>query len=198
MKLAIMGGTFNPIHIGHLVCAEEAVSEYGFDEILFMPAGWPPHKEVQGGVTSEYRYQMTALAVEDNPRFRVSRYELDRPAPSYTVDTVRHFVSMSPDAQIYFITGSDAILEILDWKDPKELLEMATLIAASRPGYPLDRFAEQMELIRQGRVLVLEIPAIGVSSTMIRERVAKNRSVRYLVPEAVRGFIEEKGLYRSP
>ena len=197
MKLAIMGGTFNPIHIGHLVCAEEAAGQFAFDEVLFMPAGLPPHKEVEGGTSAEARYHMTVLATEDNSRFRVSRYEIDRGDCCYTVDTVRHFHEEMPDAEIFFITGADSVLEILDWKDPEEILQMATLIGATRPGYPLDRFAEQSDLIRQGRVRIMEIPAIGVSSTMIRQRVDQGRSIRYLVTESVRKFIEQERLYRT-
>ena len=197
MKLAIMGGTFNPIHIGHLVCAEEAITQYGFDEVLFMPAGLPPHKEVEAGATAQFRFEMTVRAIAGNPRFRVSRFEIDRPEPSYTIDTIRHFRQEMPEAEIFFITGSDAIIEILDWKDPQELLKMATLIAAIRPGYPLDDFDRRSGIISEGRVRVMQIPAIGVSSTMIRERVAGRRSIRYLVPDAVREFIEAEGLYRE-
>lgn len=195
MRLAIMGGTFNPIHIGHLVCAEEAASSFGFDEIVFMPAGLPPHKQVPGGATAEHRYLMTVMATADNPRFRVSRFEIEKEQPSYTVDTVRYFRQQAPEAQIYFITGADAILEILDWKDPQELLQMATLIAATRPGYPLDRFASQSGLMKDGSVRLMEIPAIGISSSEIRERVAGGRSIRYLVPDPVERFIEKERLY---
>jgi nicotinate-nucleotide adenylyltransferase len=195
MKLAIMGGTFNPIHIGHLVCAEEAATQHGFDEILFMPAGLPPHKEVQGGASFEARYLMTVMSTVDNPRFRVSRFELERGQPSYTVDTIRHFRDEIPGAELFFITGADAVLEILDWKDPEELLNMATLIAATRPGYPLDKFAQRNDFMQQGRVQIMEVPAIGISSSMIRERVAAGQSIRYLVPESVERFIEKERLY---
>lgn len=195
MKLAIMGGTFNPIHIGHLVCAEEAASQFGFDEVLFMPAGRPPHKEVPGGATSEHRYLMTVMATVGNSRFRVSRFEIDREQPSYTVDTIRHLSQAAPEVEIFFITGADAILEILDWKDPEELLKMATLIAATRPGYPLDRFARQSGLMKSGRVQIMEIPAIGISSSEIRERVARRKPIRYLVSSSVERFIEKEKLY---
>lgn len=195
MKLAIMGGAFNPIHIGHLVCGEEAASQYGFAQVMFMPTGLPPHKEADAGATAEARFQMTVMATEDNPRFSVSRQEIDRPQVSYTVDTIRELRAQMPDAEIFFITGADAVLEILDWKDPQELLEMAVLIAATRPGYPLDRFAERHEFMRAGRVQVMEIPAIGISSSMIRERVAQGRTIRYLVPRSVERFIEKERLY---
>ncbi|MHB0867691.1 MAG: nicotinate-nucleotide adenylyltransferase [Thermoleophilia bacterium] len=195
MKLAIMGGTFNPIHLGHLVCAEEAVVQCGFDEILFMPAGTPSHKDVAGGADPESRYLMTVLATVGNPGFRVSRYELDQELPSYTVDTIRHYRQQMPEAEIYFITGADAILEILDWKDPQELLAEATLIAATRPGYSLDGFARRSELVQQGRVQIMEVPQLGISSSLIRERVSLGKSIRYLVPETVERFIEKERLY---
>lgn len=196
MKLGIMGGTFNPIHIGHLVCAEEAHDQYGLDEISFMPTGLPPHKEIGGGAGSETRYEMTVLATAGNPRFSVSRYEVEKEQVCYTVDTMRHLSREMPGAELFFITGADAVLEILDWKDPDELLELATLIAATRPGYPLDRLSEITGRFSRGdRVRIMEIPAIGVSSSMIRERVANGKSVRYLVPEGVRQLIEEEGLY---
>lgn len=198
MKLGIMGGTFNPIHIGHLVCAEEAVSQYGLEQIVFMPTGLPPHKEIAGGTSSEARYLMTVIAVASNPRFQVSRAEIDRRQLCYTVDTVRQLKDETPGAELHFITGADAVLEILDWKDPEELLDMATLIAATRPGYPLDKLSEITgRFSRQDRVKVMEIPAMGVSSSLIRERVSRGSSIRYLVPEGVEQFIEKEGLYRQ-
>jgi nicotinate-nucleotide adenylyltransferase len=196
MKLGIMGGTFNPVHIGHLVCAEEAVSQYGLVEIVFMPTGMPPHKEIRGGTTDEIRYEMTVIATAGNPRFSVSRYEISKEQVCYTVDTIRHLHQEMPDAELFFITGADAVLEILDWKNPGELLDIATLIAATRPGYSLDRLSEITDRIsRSDRVKVIEIPAIGVSSSMIRKRVATGKSIRYLVPEGVRQLIEKEGLY---
>lgn len=197
-KLGIMGGTFNPIHIGHLVCAEEALSQYGLDEIVFMPTGMPPHKEIEGGTSPEARYLMTVIATVVNPRFRVSRYELDKEQLCYTVDTVRCLREENAGVELYFITGADAVLEILDWKDPEELLQMANLIAATRPGYPLDRLSEITgRFSRQDRVKVMEIPAIGVSSSLIRERVRRRMSIRYLVPVGVEQFIDKEGLYRQ-
>lgn len=198
MKLAIMGGTFNPIHIGHLVCAEEAAWQFGLDQVIFMPAGLPPHKEVAGGAGAEARYLMAATATADNPRFEVSRYEVDKEQLCYTVDTIRHFREQAPEAELYFITGADAVLEILQWKDPGELLEMAVLIAATRPGYPLDRLPAAMSgYIERRQVIVMEVPAIGISSSLIRQRVAMGRSIRYLVPDGIERFIEKEGLYRQ-
>ena len=198
MKLAIMGGTFNPIHIGHLVCAEEAVSQFELDQVLFMPTGLPPHKEIKKGISSEARLQMCMIATRDNPRFEVSRYEIDRKETSYTVDTIRHFRRQQPETDLYFISGADAILEILEWKDPDELLSMAMLIGATRPGYPLDRISGNLEKFLQAKkVKIMEIPGIGISSTIIRDRVSEGKSIRYLVPEGVRRFVYEEGLYRK-
>lgn len=195
-KIAIMGGTFNPIHIGHLVCAEEAVSHYGLDRVLFMPTGTPPHKDIEAGISSEDRYRMTEIATSGNPRFEVSRYEIEKKQVCYTVDTLRHFRAELPEAELFFITGTDAVVEILEWKDPEEILELATLIAATRPGFPLDRIPGRIrELMEEGRVQVMEIPCIGVSSSLVRERVAAGRSIRYLVPEGVERFIEKERLY---
>jgi len=196
-RIAIMGGTFNPIHIGHLVCAEEAVSQYGLDRVLFMPTGIPPHKEVEAGVGSEDRFRMTQIAIAGNPRFEVSRYEIDKKALCYTVDTLRHFRAEMPDAQLFFISGTDAVIEILEWKDPEEVLNLATMIAATRPGFPLEEIPGKVrELMEEGRVRVMEIPCIGVSSSLVRARVSAGRSIRYLVPEAVERFIEKEKLYQ--
>jgi nicotinate-nucleotide adenylyltransferase len=198
MKLAIMGGTFNPIHIGHLVCAEEAISQYCLDRVIFMPAGQPPHKEVSDGASSEDRYLMAAIATASNPRFEVSRYEVDKEQTSYTVETVRHYREELPAAELFFITGADAVGEILEWKDPDELLTMAVLIAATRPGYPLDRISDiTRHFLDQNKVRIMEIPAIGVSSSLIRERVGLGKSIRYLVPQGVEQYIEKEGLYRQ-
>lgn len=199
MRLGIMGGTFNPIHIGHLVTAAEARDRFGLDEVVFMPAGVHPHdKQMPGGVTVETRYLMTVIATAADPGFSVSRFEIDSGETSYTVDTVRHYREMRPEADLYFITGADAILEILEWKDPEELLAMATLIAASRPGYPLEKLSESTaRLGSPGRIQVMEIPAIGVSSSLIRDKVAAGKSISYLVPEGVERFIEKENLYRQ-
>jgi len=194
-KLAIMGGTFNPIHIGHLVCAEEAVDQFGLDEVLFMPTGISPHKD-SGDASAEARYQMAVAATADNPRFQVSRYEIDQEEICYTVDTLTHFSHERPEAELFFITGADAVVEILEWKDPRELFRIATLIAATRPGYALESTpAEIHAFLDNSRIRIMETPGIGVSSSLIRERVAQKRSIRYLVPEGVQSFIEKERLY---
>ena len=195
MKLAIMGGAFNPIHIGHLVCAEEAVSQFGLDEVIFMPTGIAPHKQA-GSASSEERYEMAVIATASNPRFQVSRYEIDQNRVCYTVDTLRRFRAEQPGAELFFITGTDAIAEILEWKDPAEIVRLATVIAARRPGFsPEEMPPKTREFLELHKVRIMEIPCIDVSSSMIRERVAQGQSVRYLVPEGVERFIEKERLY---
>jgi len=191
-----MGGAFNPIHIGHLVCAEEAVDQYGLDEVLFMPTGTPPHREIEAGASSEDRYRMATIATAGNPRFQVSRHEIDKQQISYTVETLRHLRGQLPAAELFFITGADAVIEILAWKDPAEILRLATLIAATRPGYSLASMtAAARGFLEENGVRIMQIPGIGVSSSLIRERVAQGRSIRYLVPEGVERFIEKGRLY---
>ena len=200
VNLGLMGGTFDPIHMGHLVSAEEARQQFALDYVIFVPAGHPPHKEKTGVSDPEHRYLMTTLAVMSNPAFVVSRYEVERIEPSYTVDTVRHFARQeAAEANIYFITGADAILDILTWKDYKGLLDMCTFIAVTRPGYSLDRLEEARNSLPgiMDRVNLLEIPALAISSTYIRERVALGRTIKYLTPEPVEQYIRKQRLYMN-
>jgi nicotinate-nucleotide adenylyltransferase len=190
-----MGGTFDPIHYGHLVTAEEALVQYTLDEVVFVPTGQPWMKQGSEVSPAEDRYLMTVIATASNPRFRVSRTEIDREGPSYTVDTLRALADEHPDAELYFITGADAMYEIFEWKDPDEVLDIAHFIAATRPGYDLRRF-EATASIRHPNVSVMNIPALAISSTDIRERVREGRPIRYLVPEGVKSYIEKAGLYR--
>lgn len=198
LRLGLMGGTFDPIHIGHLVTAEEALRQFRLDEIVFIPTGQPPHKT--GQVASpEERYTMTCVATASHPQFWVSRLELDSPGMDYTVDTLRAlrevFVS---DVGFFFITGADAVLDILTWKDPERVLGWCDVIAATRPGYDLSRLADVLGgLAGRDRVHVMEIPSIAVSSSMIRERLRAGEGVRYLVPEGVLTLIQKSGIYAS-
>ena len=191
----VMGGTFNPIHIGHLVTAEEALYAFDLREVVFVPAGQPWQKE-RDVADTEHRYLMAVIATASNPHFRVSRMEIDRPGPTYTIDTLRHFREQLGDVELYFITGADAILQILTWKDPAEVLSEARFIAATRPGYDLDRLEKELPEGFGDRVHVLEIPALAISSTDIRLRVREGRPVRYLLPEGVARYVEKNGLYR--
>lgn len=199
-NIGLMGGTFDPIHVGHLVTAEEARQQFDLNYVIFVPAGIPPHKDHQTISLPEHRYLMTTLAVMSNPAFIVSRHEIDQHKPTYTIDTVRYFAkNQSPEPNIYFITGADAILEIFTWKDYEELLRLSTFIAVTRPGYSLDHFHETLDRncpqMRQ-KVHLLEIPALAVSSTFIRDRVALGKTIKYLTPEPVEQYIKKMELYK--
>ncbi len=198
----IMGGTFDPIHQGHLVTAEAARSIFKMDKVVFVPSGRPPHKRGLNITNKEHRYLMTVLATAANPYFEVSRTELDRPGESYAVDTVRYFKKiMIPDSKLYFITGADAIMEILTWKNVEELLEQCTFVAATRPGFNLESLQEKLvkklEEKYLDKIIPLEVPAMAISSTNIRKRVKIGRTIKYLVPEAVENFIQKNNLYQE-
>ena len=194
-RLGVMGGTFDPIHYGHLVTAEEALVQFSLDGVLFVPTGQPWMKQDRAVSPAEDRYLMTVIATASNPRFHVSRIEIDRHGPTYTVETLRALGEENPDAELYFITGADAMLEIFDWKDPEEALGLAHFIAATRPGYELARF-ESRATTRHPNVSVMQIPALAISSTDVRERVHDGRPIRYLVPEGVKTYIDKAALYR--
>jgi len=191
-----MGGTFDPIHNGHLLTAEEAAVQFGLDEVVFVPTGHPWMKEQKEVSAPEHRYLMSVIATASNPRFTVSRIEVDRAGPTYTVDTLRELKGLDGDkVDLFFVTGADAMLEILQWKDPEEILALAHFIAATRPGYDLTRFEAEAPT-RHPNVSVMNIPALAISSTDIRKRVGEGRPIRYLVPEGVKSYIEKAGLYR--
>jgi nicotinate-nucleotide adenylyltransferase len=191
-----MGGTFDPIHYGHLVTAEEALWQFSLDEVLFVPTGQPWMKDRPGVSPAEHRYLMTVIAVSSNPHFSVSRLEIERGGPTYTVETLRalreHY---GEKTELFFVTGADAILEIFQWKDSDEALELARFIAATRPGYDIARFEAQAPTSHPN-VEVMTVPALAISSTDIRRRVGEGSPIRYLVPEGVKTYIEKTGLYR--
>jgi nicotinate-nucleotide adenylyltransferase len=194
-RVGVMGGTFDPIHYGHLVTAEEAVAQFGLDQVVFVPTGRPWMKADRDVSPGEDRYLMTVVATASNPRFSVSRVEIDREGPTYTVDTLRLLADEHPDAELYFITGADAMLEIFDWKEAGDVLTLAHFIAATRPGYDLARF-EAAAPTQHPRVSRMDIPALAISSSDIRRRVHEGRAIRYLLPEGVKSYIEKQGLYR--
>jgi nicotinate-nucleotide adenylyltransferase len=194
-RVGVMGGTFDPIHHGHLLTAEEAAVQFGLDQVVFVPTGEPWMKQVREVSPAEHRYLMTVIATASNPRFSVSRIEIDREGPTYTVDTLRTLQGLHPDAELFFVTGADAMLEIFDWRDPEEVLSLAHFIAATRPGYDLAHFEEEAPTAHPN-VSVMNIPALAISSTDIRDRVREGRPIRYLVPEGVKSYIEKAGLYR--
>jgi len=194
-----MGGTFNPIHFGHLAAAEAAREAFGLDRVIFIPSGHPPHKDPSQVIAAEHRFQMTLLATQDNPFFQVSRLEIDRPGPSYTVETLRRLRDLHPQAELFFITGADAVAELPSWRHYEEILRLSQVIAVTRPGYTLPAekdFPQRANGDAPGpRVLTLQVPAVAISSRDIRERVRLGLSIRYLVPEPVREYIYRHRLY---
>lgn len=195
-RLGVMGGTFDPIHYGHLVAAEEALHQFELDQVVFVPTGDPWMKEQAEVSPAEDRYLMTVIATASDAKFRVSRMEIDREGPTYTVDTLRDLrTELRETTDLFFVTGADAMLEIFQWKDPAELFELAHLIAATRPGYDLEAFTANTPHGHPD-VTVMQVPALAISSTDIRARVAAGRPIRYLLPEGVTTYIEKAGLYR--
>jgi len=189
-RVGVMGGTFDPIHHGHLVAASEVAQSFGLDEVVFVPTGQPWQK---GPVSpAEHRYLMTVIATASNPRFTVSRVDIDRPGPTYTIDTLRDLKAQRPDDELYFISGADAIAQILTWHDVDQLWELAHFVAVSRPGHELS-----ITGLPQGDVSLLEVPALAISSTDCRSRVSRGFPVWYLVPDGVVQYISKHHLYRS-
>ena len=188
-----MGGTFDPIHHGHLVAASEVQSWFDLDEVVFVPTGQPYHKEGRTVSATEHRYLMTVVATASNPRFTVSRVDIDRGGPTYTVDTLTDLAALHPDADLYFITGADALTDILTWRSVPELFELASFVGCTRPGYEMDR--SSLEGMPSDRVTIVEIPALAISSTDCRARTARGEPVWYLVPDGVVQYISKHHLY---
>lgn len=197
MRLGLMGGTFDPPHYGHLVIAEEARLVFGLDRVDFVTSADPPHKQGREITTAEHRFAMTLLSVASNPFFRVSRREIERSGPSYSVDTLQEYGREWPGAEIYFVTGADAILEILTWHRADEAMRLCTFIAATRPGYDLARMERVLPSDYLARIRTVSVPGIEISSTDIRERLRQGKSIRYLVAEPVEQYIATYGLYRE-
>ncbi len=196
-RLGIMGGTFNPIHYGHLVAAEQARCKFKLDEVTFVPSGTPPHKEPRKMADSEHRYLMTVLATSNNPYFSVSRQEIDREGLSYAVDTIQYFLDEYSEykIKIYFITGMDAVMEILTWRNPETIMELCTIIAATRPGFDMEALKHHIGRKNFRAVKLLRASALAISSTDIRERLAGGLPIKYLLPETVEQYIRKKQLY---
>ncbi|MEY4310629.1 MAG: hypothetical protein RLZ71_555 [Actinomycetota bacterium] len=189
-RLGVMGGTFDPIHHGHLVAASEVASAFDLDEVIFVPTGIPWQKTTV--TESEHRYLMSVIATASNPRFRVSRVDIDREGPTYTIDTLRDLKAMYPDAELFFITGADAIAQISAWKDVQDIWPLAHFIAVSRPGHRLE-----IPKAPEGSISKLEIPALAISSTDVRARAVSGQPVWYLVPDGVVQYIAKHGLYKA-
>lgn len=198
-KLGIMGGTFDPIHIGHLVTAEAVRMEYGLDEVLFVPAGHPPHKSDALITPMLHRYNMTVMATCSNPFFYVSSIEMERSGPSYTIDTVKELIKQyGEQTEFYFITGTDTIHELPTWHNITELLQLCRFVGATRPGCNsmVDSIIERFGKSGSQRIHHLATPELEISSTDIRERIREGRSIKYIVPENVERYILKENLYQ--
>jgi nicotinate-nucleotide adenylyltransferase len=194
VRVGVMGGTFDPIHHGHLVAASEVASLFSLDEVVFVPTNEPWQKENRRVATAEDRYLMTVIATASNPRFSVSRVDIDRGGSTYTVDTLRDLrAQRGPDTDFFFITGADALDQIFSWRDAEELFELAHFVGCTRPGHPL---ADPGLPI--GKASLVEIPALAISSTACRERVRRGEPVWYLVPDGIVQYVNKRGLYRDP
>ena len=192
-RIGVMGGTFDPVHHGHLSAASEVAARFSLDEVVFVPTGTPWQKSHRDVSPSEDRYLMTVIATASNPRFSVSRIDVDRPGPTYTIDTLRDLRRTYGDDELFFITGADALAQILGWRAADELFALAHFVGVSRPGYePVD-----LADFPEGAVTLLEVPALAISSSDCRERVEQGDPVWYLVPDGVVQYISKRGLYRS-
>ena len=196
-RMGIMGGTFDPIHNGHLVAAEQAFDDLNLDVVVFMPAGSPAFKQNKRVTMGEDRYAMTLLATSDNPHFLASRFEVDREGITYTAETLELLsLAYPPNVELYFITGADAIAEVVTWRDAEKIARLAHLVGATRPGYDLAH--ARNAIMASGLdfdVTYLEVPALAISSSYLRERVTAGQSLRYLTPDAVTGYIHKHHVY---
>ena len=199
-RVGIMGGTFDPIHFGHLLAAQEALCHLRLDEVIFVPTGNSYQKTYRNVTPAEERYMMTFLATLDNPQFSVSRLEIDREDPSHTVDTLREmrYWYAGQNVEFFFITGIDALMNMNTWAEYETIPELCTIVAANRPGYENERYKlDNLSEKVRSKVLRLEIPLLSISSTEIRQRVAACENLRYLLPHSVEQYIYKRGLYKS-
>ncbi len=188
-----MGGTFDPIHHGHLVAASEVADFFELDEVIFVPTGQPWQKADRKVASAEDRYLMTVIATASNPRFSVSRVDIDRPGETYTIDTLHDLrAERGPDAEFFFITGADALAKMISWQDADKLFTLAHFVGCTRPGHPLS-----LSNLPSGQVSLVEIPALAISSTECRERVRDGRPIWYLVPDGIVQYISKRHLYRE-
>jgi nicotinate-nucleotide adenylyltransferase len=196
VRLGILGGTFNPPHLGHLVCAQEAYLQLGLQRVMLIPARTPPHKPVEDEPGAEHRFELCRLAVDGDRRFAVSDLEMTRPGPSFTVDTLEQLHSQAPDSELFLIVGGDVAVGLPRWREPERVLSLATLAVAKRRGTARASIDAALHELPAGeRTEFFQMPRIGISSTMVRRRVRAGQPIRYLVPDAVAGYIEEHRLY---
>lgn len=198
MKLGIFGGTFNPPHIGHMILAETAADALNLDRVYFVPAADPPHKVGMPRASVEHRVQMVTRAIADNPRFELSRVDIDRPGPHYAADMVGIFQQENPGAELFFLMGSDSLRDLLEWVRPAELVAACNIVVMSRPVVPPDMDALNAELpLLKEHLILIGSPEIEISSTNIIARIQKGQSVRYRLQEDIREYIDEHGLYQD-
>lgn len=192
-----MGGTFDPVHHGHLVAASEVADQFELDEVVFVPTGQPWQKRDRHVTAAEDRYLMTVIATAANPRFSVSRVDIDRGGATYTTDTLRDLADQNPDTDLYFITGADALASILSWQNWEELFSLARFVGVSRPGYELDgeHIAEAMKELPENALTLVEVPALAISSSDCRQRARQSRPIWYLVPDGVVQYVSKRNLY---
>jgi nicotinate-nucleotide adenylyltransferase len=196
-RIGVMGGTFDPIHNGHLVAGSEVADRFGLDVVIYVPTGHPWQKRDKVVTAAEDRYLMTVIATAANPQFLVSRVDIDRPGDTYTVDTLKDIQRRYPDAELYFITGADALERIVTWRHWEDVFNLAHCVGVTRPGYDLADAGEALRSqVDSDRLSLVNIPAMAISSTDIRERAADGRSVWYLVPDGVVQYIGKTALYR--
>ncbi|MDO8685575.1 MAG: nicotinate-nucleotide adenylyltransferase [Clostridiales bacterium] len=210
-RIGICGGTFDPVHYGHLIISEVVMDELNLDKVVFIPSGTPPHKREIPVTPAEHRYQMLLQAIAGNPRFELSRIEIDRPGYSYTAETLKRFSSgidtlgidtSGIDTSLYFITGADIMFEILTWRDPAKIFSLCTIATVLRPGYDNECFYNQVDFLRKEHNAIIEIvgapaPYVAISSSDIRQRIRDGKSIRYLVPERVSDYIKVNHLYTA-
>lgn len=201
MRVGIFGGTFDPIHIGHLVLAEQCREQCRLDEIWFVPAALPPHKQTAVISSSERRCEMIQFAIAGNPAFRLSKIELNRQGPSFTVETLNRLWTEDSARELFLLIGADSLRDLHLWREPERILELATVVAVNRGAHSLpalDELRTTCGAAVDSRIVTVEMPAVEISSSDIRKRVSEDHSIRYLVPRAVEAYIEEYGLYRQP